>query len=197
MAAGPDIILAITYLTVWINPRALAEGTGEHLVTLMLVEFIVIHSSVLLGNALLNSNTIRARWAGFGMLFSFYMLFILGFSAAFWSLWPAMYFIGLTFNRFLGLLLGQAPSGDEKAMMMGLWGCSALYYILGVFITCLLPIPEFGLADFSIDLPGEGLWVDDPHRPIACGFIYFALNGWTALKASSYNWRQTAASSMS
>jgi hypothetical protein len=187
IAAAPDLILSAMFLAVWIDPMVLGAGMAEDLVMLMILEFIVIHSSVLLGATLLDpSNPKRGKMLLF--LCGVYLLFALAISASVKSHWPLTYLVGLTVNRFLGLLLGQAPTGKEKDMMMGLWAASAVYYLLGAFGTILIPLPELGLGRHAPHLPGEGLWVDEPHRAIAFGFIYFAANGMTAMKAGGIKW---------
>lgn len=45
-----------------------------------------------------------------------------------------------------------------------------------MFATTLLPIPKFGVSEEVVrgqKLPGGGLWIDEPHRVIAFGFLYF------------------------
>ena len=49
-----------------------------------------------------------------------------------------------------------------------------------VVSTAFLPLPRLGLTLEVVAgqaLPGEGLWIDQPHRLVAAGFLYFAIQG--------------------
>jgi hypothetical protein len=112
------------------------------------------------------------------MLVAFYTLLVAAFSAAFRSWWPLAAFWGLSLNRMLPILLGQAPKEDEKALVLRGWVAGVLFYLGFVSLTVLAPVPELGLTPrvvASLGLPGEGLWIDEPHRALAFGFLYFAV----------------------
>ena len=87
LAAAPDIGLAAVFLIVWLAPEAAPAGTLTWLLLVMLLEFIIVHSSGFMG------------------------------------------------------------------------------------------VPRFGLTREFVageSLPSSGLWVDEPHRMVAFGFLYFA-----------------------
>ena len=44
-SAAPDVGLALVFLAVWIAPAASMPGTVAYLTLLMVLEFIIIHSS--------------------------------------------------------------------------------------------------------------------------------------------------------
>jgi len=49
-----------------------------------------------------------------------------------------------------------------------------------VFATVMLPVPALGVTQEAIDLQGfsmEGLWIEEPFRVLAFGFLYFAAIG--------------------
>lgn len=89
-----------------------------------------------------------------------------------------MSFWGLTLNRLLGVLLGQAPEGEQVLFMRRTWAASVLFYLLGAFATTLLPIPRLGVTPevmSHFDRMGTGgLWIDQPWRVLAFGFLYFS-----------------------
>lgn len=94
--------------------------------------------------------------------------------------------MGSALNRLTPLLLGQAPDGQEKAMVMRGWAAGAVFYLLCVGVTTLLPLPRFGITAAVVsaqELPGEGLWIEQPHRLIAFGFLYFSAWGISELYA--------------
>jgi len=135
----------------------------------------------------------RGAIVGLGL---FYSLFVAGFALAFKTWWPFVAFWVLTANRLLGILVGQAPEGEEKALIQGGWAVTCVTYLVFVFATTLLPIPTLGITDAVVarqDLPGSGLWVDQPHRVIAFGFFYFATVGWSELYSHAWFRLPTAA----
>lgn len=61
-----------------------------------------------------------------------------------------------------------------------------MFYLAFVFVTTLLPMPKLGITPAVVDaqdLPGSGLWIDEPHRVIAFGFLYFSTWGISELYA--------------
>lgn len=142
----------------------------------MLLEFIIIHSSAFMGTVLLASGPrVRRAWrvVGLGL---FYSLFVGSFALAFKALWPLWSFWGLTINRMMSVLVGQAPEGEEREFLQRGWAACALAYLVFAFVTIILPLPRLGITPDvvrSAALQGEGLWVDQPWRVLAFGFLYF------------------------
>ena len=94
---------------------------------------------------------------------------------AFRAWWPFVAFWVLTFNRLSGLVLGQAPSGEEKQLIQRGWGASVLFYLLGAGVATLLPIPAWGItAEVAAaqEFTASGLWIDEPQRVIVFGVVY-------------------------
>jgi hypothetical protein len=122
----------------------------------------------------------------------FYTLFVGAFSLAFKSWWPLVSFWGLTMNRTLGVLIGQVPSGEERDFVQRTWAVSALCYLVFTFATIALPLPRLGITPEVVvqqRLPGSGLWVEQPHRVIAFGFLYFTVVGFSEL--GRHRWMTT------
>ena len=184
IAAAPDFGLAALFLATWIAPGIVGAHRIGTLLLVMLLEFIVVHSAGFMGAAVAGAGTRlqRLTWIlGLGVL---YTLFVGAFAAAFGAWWPLGAFWALTLNRLLGALLGQVPSEDGKLFMMRSWAVGVMAYLGAVFATVLLPVPEFGI-DASVraaaNLPGGGLWIEEPQRVIAAGFLYFAALGLSEL----------------
>lgn len=178
LSAIPDFGLGVTFAIAWVRPAWAGPDLVPHLLLVMLLEFIVVHSGAFMGVAA-TSDAPRARrvQAVFG-LGLFYTLFAGGFSLGFHTWWPLAAFWGLTLNRMLGVLVGQAPAGGQRALVMSGWAASAILYLTLCFVTLFLPLPHFGLTpDFvrGLHLPGSGVWVEQPHRVIAFGAAYFTL----------------------
>jgi hypothetical protein len=91
-----------------------------------------------------------------------------------------------TGNRLLGVLSRTPVPGGEQAFLKSSWLASVLLYVLGCFLTSFLPMPAFGITRgviAGLRLPGTGLWISEPYRVIAFGFLYYAGTGWWELVA--------------
>jgi hypothetical protein len=184
VAALPDLALAGVFFTTWVAPDTLGQKMVAYLMLMMLLEFIIIHSSAVMGLVAFARERSRRRAGAIVGLGLFYSLFVAVFGLAFKTWWPFVAFWVLTANRLLGVLVGQAPEGEERALIQGGWAVTCVAYLVFVFATTLLPIPTLGITDAVVarqDLPGSGLWVDEPHRVVAFGFFYFATVGWSEL----------------
>ncbi len=155
----------------------------------MLLEFINVHAAGFMGNTIISESE-RGKKAmtiiGLGV---FYTLFVSAFALTFNQWWPLWAFWGLVLNRLLGVLLGKAPTGQEKSMIQTSWGIGVFSYVMLVFATVILPVPAFGVTPKVIAQQGftmRGLWIDEPYRMMAFGFLYFAVIGSTEL--FSYKW---------
>ena len=180
VAAVPDLLLAGTFLVTWVAPYTFGDLTVKRLLLLMLLEFIVVHSAGFMGAAAISDlpkAKIVGAMLGLGLLYS---LFAGAFSLAFSSWWPLAAFWGLMANRLLGVLVGQPAEGREREFVMASWAAGAGAYLLSVFATVFTPVPRLGITPAvvsTLSLPGSGLWIEEPHRVVASGVIYFGLVG--------------------
>jgi len=184
VAALPDFVIAGVALLTWIDPSILGEQWAGYFLTLMLLEFIVVHSAAFLGLAAFSDAPKAMRVRNVLGLSAFYSLFgaAISFGAKAW--WPLLAFWGLIVNRLLGILFGTVPTGQERDAAMAGWAVGAVSYLFGAFATVLLPLPELGVRSSMLGPIGEdsgGIWVDEPHRVIAFAFLYFVLAGTYAL----------------
>lgn len=174
----PDIILGLTFLVTWIDPTALGDDMVPFLFQVMLLEFIIIHSSGFMGALMFSKIDRKKKFISFLLLGGFYMLFAGSFAWGFQSWWPVIAFGGLLFNRMLSILTGQSPDGNEQFFAMKMWGVSVAFYLLTVFFAILIPLPALGISsDLLSHLDISGEFVDEPHLMIAWGFLYFTLTG--------------------
>lgn len=191
--ALPDAITAGIFLYAWLAPLAWRENLVAELLLVMLVEFILIHSAPFLGSIVLAPDMalkIRIKaFAGFTVLYS---LFIAGFALAFKAWWPVIVFIWLTAAKLVSILTDRLHTERQKQRMRGYWGVSAMFYLLAVFATLFIPLPEFGITRHgaAYGITGQsGVWVSDPHIAIAAGFLYFSLLATTKLVERPTWWR--------
>jgi hypothetical protein len=191
--ALPDAITAGIFLYAWIAPLRWRETLVAELMLVMLVEFILIHSAPFLGNIVLASDdALKKRLVAFAGFATLYSLFIGGFALAFKSWWPVIAFTWLITAKLVMLVTDRRHSERQKQRMRGYWGVSAGLYLLAVFASLFIPLPEFGItrqgAAYGITSSG-GAWVSHPHIAIAAGFLYFGLLATTKLVEQPTWWR--------
>ncbi len=158
----------------------------------MLLEFIIVHSSAFMGQALLAKGSRAARLKGMFGFGVFYTLFVVGFALAFQTWWPIIAFWGLTANRLLSVFMGWVPKGKARDYLRRGWAAGALYYIVCIMLTTVLPVPRLGITRDvvrGLELSGEGLWIDEPHRVVIFGFLYFLVRGISEL--FEHRWLQS------
>jgi len=181
-SAVPDLALGLVYLVTWIAPAALSPGMFSTLTLIMLLEFIIIHSAGFMGTLMISPAPPRAKLMGMLGLGAMYTLFVGAFSASFHTAWPLVSFWALMINRMSGVLLKQAPEGEERLFMQRSWAVTTMLYLFGAFLTMMPWLPRFGLTlQFAahIHMPSSvsGAWVSEPHRLVAFGFLYFTAVG--------------------
>jgi hypothetical protein len=185
-AALPDFAIAAAAIITWRDPSRLGESWVPWFLTLMLLEFIVVHSSAFLGTVAFSDQTRTKRLTQALGLTAFYTLFAAAFAWSAGSWWPVWAFWGLTANRLLGIIFGAAPTGAERDYAAVSWASGVACYLFGAFATILLPLPRLGVRSSMLGKMGEdsgGLWVEEPHRVVAFAAIYFTLVGLTTLFA--------------
>jgi hypothetical protein len=192
VSAVPDLGIAALALATWINPSHVGEEKVAWFLGLMLLEFIVVHSSAFLGSVALSDEPRAKRVKAALGLSAFYTLFAAGFALGMKHWWPVWAFWALSANRLLGIMLGQAPTGKERDVVMASWAAGAVFYLLGAFATVLLPLPSLGVERSMLGSIAEdsgGLWVDEPHRVVAFAALYFTLTGlytlWAGVSTST------------
>jgi len=187
--ASADLGFAGVFLLTWLAPDTFGHETVKFLMLVMMMEFIVVHSSAFMGNVVVSRANRGARataLVGFGL---FYSLFAVGFAVAFKTRWPITMFWGQTLNRLLGVLFGQVPDEEQKAFIQRSWVAGVLFYLLGAFVTIILRIPRLGVTAAIVaaqHITATGLWPEQPQRVLAFGVIYFVLTGWSDLKGHTW-----------
>ncbi|MBB5209708.1 hypothetical protein [Chiayiivirga flava] len=186
-AALPDAVVSATFLVVWIAPLALGERAVRNALLTMLVEFVLMHASGMLGGVAFDRQRPRATrltvLAGFT---AFYGIFIAAFALAFDALWPVAVFGWLILGKFAGVFARHGHAAGEARRMQAEWAASAACYVGGVFLTVMLPLPRLGMSQSlqpAFGLTGSGVWVDEPHRVVAFGALYFATLAWMKWRA--------------
>jgi hypothetical protein len=185
-SALPDFLAAGTFLVTWIAPTTFGETMVSHLVLVMLLEFLVVHSAGFMGVIIYGDGSRTTKLAMIGGLTFVYLLFAAAFGFSFGTWWPVQALVLLTLNRCTPLFLGPLPKEDQMDGVAVGWAVGVVCYLFGCFATVIPPVPALGITPEVVAAQGftsEGLWIDEPWRPIAFGVIYFGLQGLWELTA--------------
>jgi hypothetical protein len=194
LSALPDFLAAATFLITWIAPTTFGEKMVSHLVLVMLLEFLVVHSAGFMGVIVYGDGSRAHKLGMVGGLTFFYLLFAAAFGFSFGTWWPVQALIVLTLNRCSPLLLGPLPERDQMMSVTAGWAVGVVCYLFGAFATIMPPVPPLGITPEVVAAQGftsTGLWIDEPWRPIAFGVVYFALQGLWELASGLFLARRT------
>ena len=178
LAGLPDAITAAFFLLLWTAPQWLGPNALRTGLLMMLVEFILMHATGILGSmALVDAGNARRQWKPILAFSGLYLLFIAGYAWGFKAWWPLLALAWLVAGK-LAMAWQPLPDADKRDRLQAEWALSAMLYLVGVFITTFLPLPRLGLdaqVVAAADLPGSGAWVNKPHTVVAFGLFYFGL----------------------
>lgn len=180
MSAIPDFLLAALFLWTWLHPTSLHPQMVKRLVSVVLLEFIIVHSAAFAGIVALSDMQRARKAAALIGLGAIYMLFAWGISAGSDSKWPTIAFFGLMLNRLLGVLLGAVPSEAQKKYLGSCWTVGAAAYVGCVFLTIVTAVPALGVTPDVIasqHFSSGGLWPEQPYRALAVGALYYTIIG--------------------
>ncbi len=185
IAALPDALTGLYFLSLWLFPLMFGPHAVRNGMLLMLVEFLLLHASIFLGNTAFSPGMPRAkkvrRMGGFAVL---YGLFIGAWALAFEAWWPLLAFAWLLAIKFSGVFGHDVDNAIRLQRLQNTWAIGTLAYVGGVLLTTLLWVPRLGITSdvqTQLGIPGNGLWVDHPQKVIAFGCLYFgtlALTKW-------------------
>lgn len=179
-SALPDFAIGLAFLGVWLTPKRYPTGSLSYFLLVLLMEFIIIHSSAFMGSVLLSAASRKKRAVAVIGFACFYSVFVGGFSLAFHNAWPLATFWLLTANRLSSLLISAAPTSQDRLSVQRGWAATAIFYLAACFLTVVIPVPRFGLTAGVVaaqHLPSSGLWIEQPQRAMAFGFLYFVSVG--------------------
>ncbi|MBI2432205.1 MAG: hypothetical protein HYV26_04985 [Candidatus Hydrogenedentes bacterium] len=182
-SAGLDFALAGSFLITWIAPETFGERTVHKFTFMMLLEFLVVHSTGFFGAIGARDATLRARVLQYGLLLGFYCLFAAAFSASYGGPWPLIAFVVLTLNKLPNVVI-RPPDSDAQMVVMANWAIMTALYLGGVFLTVMYPVPPLGITPEVItrqQFDVGGLWPEEPYRVMAFGAFYFAGMGVVSL----------------
>jgi len=184
-SALADLLTAGICIATWWAPEALPDDLLRVTALIMLIEFLSIHGLIMLPLIVV---IMADRWprAALPLGVLLYLSFAVGASVVLQTWWPTLFFAWLLLSRYV-LPRWNIGGADESLDPGKLWFVSTMLWIGLVFATVLLPVPALGWdaeAIARLGLPGEGIWVDEPHRLLAFAAIYFTLLAVFKLSAS-------------
>lgn len=174
-AAFPDAVAAAGFLALWLAPGLFGAQAVGGAILVMGVEFVLVHATAFLGNIVTGPGSKLLKVVALAVFGSFYATFIVAFAVTAGSLWPVAAFGWLIFGK-LQTIFGGGGSGSERGGPIVVWALSALFYVIFAVVTVFLPLPRLGLDPQTVTdlaLPGGGLWIEEPHRVMAFGLLYF------------------------
>jgi hypothetical protein len=183
LASLPDFAMAALFVAVWVAPTAFPRDQLRGLALVMLLEFLMMHASVLLGavlNDLAKGESKRTALLMFGALALCYLAFVAFLAAGFGSWWPWVAFAWLAASKLAGWWFSPARRADEAGRQNTIWIVSLLVLMFAFFPTALLPWPAAGLTPevvATLEVAGFGAWVDAPQSLCLYGFVYFVACG--------------------
>jgi len=159
------------------------EGSWVRLgVGLLLLEFILLHSGAFMIGVLGQRQNLGQRLKLAGGLLAFYSTMVWAFALSLDT--PALLWIfaGIIIGRSLNLLLN--PQASRRAIMARS-ALGVVLYLLVVFATVFLPIPELGITASVLNEAyperGGGLWEREPERALAGAALYFLVIGFAEI----------------
>ena len=182
----PEIALGIGFFITWWQPDRLGTEWVSFALELMLLEFILIHSSGFMRMKARRAETIWARIGWFAGIGAFYSMFVLGICLSLDTWRPMIAFWIITVQRLAADVLDPKPSEETQAWFGISVASNAMLYLGGVFLTILLPFPRWGITravQSTVGIDGSGLWQDEPHRVVVLAGLYYLLRGWMTTEA--------------
>jgi hypothetical protein len=176
LAALPDLVTAGFFVSVWLSPLTLGPNAVKAAVLIMLVEFVLVHSSGFIGlTAVEPKLNLFEKLRRLMPVLLIYSLFIAAFALAWQEWWPILAFAWLIVGKLQLGMDRSLPSEIQAERIQGFWGLSVVLYLIGAFLTVLMPIPRLGMIHDSYGLPGSGHWISFPHTVVFFGVFYFTL----------------------
>lgn len=171
--------MAFTLYRTWQTPLAVEEGRWVHLgIGIMALEFILIHSSILLSGLSLSkvTNEMGRQWLYLGSVV--YLIFGAAIVFGFKSLMLLGIFAGIMIPHWI-----SAVSDSDKTKMQQILRSfikMGLYVGVG-FLCVLVHFSSGGLTPEILDrvYPNRGseIWEQNPQQVIVGGVIYFSIAG--------------------
>jgi len=170
-----ELGLAALFLITWVWPDTFGERMVHKLTFLMLLEFLVVHSTGFFAAISSKDDTRLRRGLMFSGLLAFYLMMAGAFSAMYGGPWPLFGFLLVALPRIPGIVL-RPPDDDTQFWMMANWAGMTALFLLGAFATLVYDVPPLGVTPEVIEAQEFGIggeWPEQPYRVMAFGTLYF------------------------
>lgn len=170
--------MSAMFVISWWWPRALDNGRWVKLgVRMMVLEFILVHSGVLLGVVAARQGVERGR--SLLRLAALYTIFGVVIALVFRSWEILASFAAVMSGRYWSACTARGAA-DVSASQRRAAASLALYVGL-TFITVIIPVPRGGITPALLEevwrTRGSGLWERHPEKALAMGSVYFLILG--------------------
>lgn len=138
LVAVPDIALGAAFLATWLWPSRFGARTSRYVAMALVLEFVVIHSAVLIGKIALGTATKQRKTTNLLIAGVAYTLFLAALAARFGQWWTVVAFWLLIGNRLGNMLLNPTPTMDLRKSMEGDWARSIGLFVIWGAATSML-----------------------------------------------------------
>jgi hypothetical protein len=173
-----ELFPAAVFLAAWVYPPSvgfLGGNMGDALSNCMWLEFILGHAATAFVVVAYVTRTRTSRISstvGFGLI---YGVLVVVMCFAIGSFYPLIQFGIVLFGR---LRLAAAGSRDDFKITQIILPASRIFlFMITAGLAAALPLPRLGATPEALPISGEGILVDNPHRTMAWGIMYFVA-GW-------------------
>ncbi|MFZ2169064.1 MAG: hypothetical protein WAW61_05440 [Methylococcaceae bacterium] len=173
MSSIPDFILAWVLLQIWLHPFKNSSRGVQWALSLMLLEFIIIHSAGIMGGLI--EQDIK-RWKKIALLFFLCAVYSV-FAYLFGSLPALQGFWLLCLNRAMPVITGKMLSEKAQKQAMSNYATSGVLFLLSLILSAIVRVPALGVTPEvikKVGFTGDAPWNREPYRIMAAGVMYYA-----------------------
>ena len=164
------------FLVAWVEPSLLPRDSYRYLLGVLMMEFIIIHTSSVMMQIYVERESRWSRAASIVGLTAAFSILVYVMTQRFHAFWLLPSFWLLTLNRLIGLFSGQQKSvaGD---FVFRSWLSAFMLYMLCLLAGWMIAVPALGVQPdaFPVDLPAFGWFSREPQRFLATGYAYFTM----------------------
>jgi len=173
--ALPDVITAGLFLATWIAPRLFSPEQIIGVQAIMGMEFLVMHSGIILYIA---AQAVPSKRANMPLLvvIPFYLLFALFLASGTHNIWLFWSFVWLQGNRLWLASQLKVRESERAKTALGLSCIGMVFWMLCLMVSVVLPLPPFGQTRQVMESMQLTPFV--PKSPYALqmfGLLYFGL----------------------
>lgn len=185
LGAIPDMLTGGFFLVLWLSPLFFGPEGVKTAFLLLLVEFLLMHASGVLGSQQGRGTAGCLPLIGFGGL---YLLIFLIVALSFDAGWPLLALAWLVVGKLTSGSMAGRDDLDRRHWNNAIWMLSFAAWIPLFLLVSVLPLPRLGMTPEAmalIEIGGSGAAADNPHKAAAFGLFYFSLLAWA--KGTGFN----------